>query len=455
MFCTFFIFLIFSIEYFIYFAELRPNKSTLDDRISLDHLDDPKIRKIKISGNGFFVLFEEKLGKKMIFGRIFRKRAKLNIFLHRGVGEESAKRIEEYLNIREENRRVSRDNNPNNSKCSNKKRVNQKRALDDIRIKKFTDRVRNLQQLCQKPMVMPSEINHNRITDKLNIRSSAVFKLTPVLRREIYNLKKQAAYMGSVGSTLNQGGDNENRRVILIWRKIFSKNPKKFENENIGLEAENGGYGPPQWLNNRIDESEYEVMINPILLSSSERQIVDFEYCMAQLNKRQLVSRHHSIVVQYLDEDLRLLTRELVGFPARVFQHEYDHLSAMYFRTNFSEDGSNQKYGEVEDFEEFALTSAEFKKKMNKIDSKLEFLERARSRFEISLEEFEEQFDAVYEEKRVLIQEHLDEIERGLVVDLGGVEVSGSMLEGFYGKKGVNLNYFVTDSFVGDDVQKG
>ena len=68
------------------------------------------------------------------------------------------------------------------------------------------------------------------------------------------------------------------------------------------------------------------ILINPEIIFWSELEITDVEGCLSYPDKREFVSRHHSINVIYLDENLVECEVAFVGMPARIIQHEIDHL---------------------------------------------------------------------------------------------------------------------------------
>ncbi|RYV03740.1 peptide deformylase [Shewanella sp. OPT22] len=71
---------------------------------------------------------------------------------------------------------------------------------------------------------------------------------------------------------------------------------------------------------------EPTVVINPSILTHSETMLVDEEGCLSVANKRLPIARYDEINVQYQDLQGRVIKQTLTGFPARVFQHEHDHL---------------------------------------------------------------------------------------------------------------------------------
>ena len=72
-------------------------------------------------------------------------------------------------------------------------------------------------------------------------------------------------------------------------------------------------------------------MINPELLWKSDDIEKDWEGCLSIPGLRGLVPRHVRIGIRYLNRLGYVHETELTGFPARVFQHEFDHIQGIVF----------------------------------------------------------------------------------------------------------------------------
>jgi len=73
-------------------------------------------------------------------------------------------------------------------------------------------------------------------------------------------------------------------------------------------------------------EMEPVVVVNPEILWVSDEVEEGWEGCLSITGVRGLVPRHVRIGVRYLTGSGETREEEFAGFPARVFQHEYDHL---------------------------------------------------------------------------------------------------------------------------------
>lgn len=73
----------------------------------------------------------------------------------------------------------------------------------------------------------------------------------------------------------------------------------------------------------------YEVFINPRIIAVSEQTKLGWEGCLSFAELLVLVRRHLAVRVEAFNEKGELRTIELDGFPARVIQHEFDHLDGI------------------------------------------------------------------------------------------------------------------------------
>lgn len=74
---------------------------------------------------------------------------------------------------------------------------------------------------------------------------------------------------------------------------------------------------------------EVEVFINPRLTERSVEREPGWEGCLSFPELQVLVPRHRRIALEFLDLAGRQRTLQLEGFPARIIQHEYDHLEGI------------------------------------------------------------------------------------------------------------------------------
>jgi peptide deformylase len=72
-----------------------------------------------------------------------------------------------------------------------------------------------------------------------------------------------------------------------------------------------------------------EVLINPRLVGASEDRVAGWEGCLSFPELQVLVARTRCVHVEYLNRQGEPQGADLEGFPARVVQHEYDHLDGV------------------------------------------------------------------------------------------------------------------------------
>ena len=84
------------------------------------------------------------------------------------------------------------------------------------------------------------------------------------------------------------------------------------------------------------DTNKIYKMINPCILSKSDETVVMEEGCLSVLGADDLpvyanVKRPKSVMVEWTDEHGDKLRAEMSGTPARIVQHETDHLDGVLF----------------------------------------------------------------------------------------------------------------------------
>lgn len=78
-------------------------------------------------------------------------------------------------------------------------------------------------------------------------------------------------------------------------------------------------------------EMDAIVMINPEIIQRSDRQVLGEEGCLSVPNERGHVARAEVIRVSYQTLAGDSVEQEFSGFPARIVQHEIDHLDGILF----------------------------------------------------------------------------------------------------------------------------
>lgn len=78
------------------------------------------------------------------------------------------------------------------------------------------------------------------------------------------------------------------------------------------------------------------VFINPTITARSGDEVPFEEGCLSIPGLSEVVRRPSEITISYTDRNWRPVTEHLTGIPARVAQHEYDHLEDVLFVDHLS-----------------------------------------------------------------------------------------------------------------------
>jgi peptide deformylase len=76
-------------------------------------------------------------------------------------------------------------------------------------------------------------------------------------------------------------------------------------------------------------EHESQVLVNPRLVEGSDERVADDEGCLSLQGVVIPVERHERVIVEAKDAEGNDVRLELEGLPARVAQHELDHLDGI------------------------------------------------------------------------------------------------------------------------------
>ena len=118
--------------------------------------------------------------------------------------------------------------------------------------------------------------------------------------------------------------------IANMWETMYEAN-------GIGLAAPQVGRDLRLFIvdANDLDEPGCEgfkkVFINPIILEETGTEWIFEEGCLSIPRLRADVSRKPVIKIKYLDENWVEHTDTFDGMPARIIQHEYDHIEAILF----------------------------------------------------------------------------------------------------------------------------
>ncbi|EEY59432.1 peptide deformylase, putative [Phytophthora infestans T30-4] len=80
-----------------------------------------------------------------------------------------------------------------------------------------------------------------------------------------------------------------------------------------------------------LSKLEYQEVLNPKIVAMSKSSKRDFEGCLSVPGYQGIIERAEEIRVQYQDAEGRKIQETLTDFPARIFQHELDHLNGVMY----------------------------------------------------------------------------------------------------------------------------
>ena len=135
----------------------------------------------------------------------------------------------------------------------------------------------------------------------LREKCAPVDVVTPEILRNMDEMVKMMSEQNGVGLAAPQVG--------VLWRFLVMMNP---------------------------ETNEVFKMINPVILSRSDETVVMEEGCLSVLGADGLpvyanVTRPAVVTVEWTDVDGNRRVAEMSGLPARIVQHETDHLDGILF----------------------------------------------------------------------------------------------------------------------------
>jgi len=89
--------------------------------------------------------------------------------------------------------------------------------------------------------------------------------------------------------------------------------------------------GLPKGTKRHPDGIELTVVFNPVIATLGDEREEDWEGCLSVPDLRGMVRRHKKLELSGLGLDGKPFKRVYEGFPARVVQHETDHLNGLVY----------------------------------------------------------------------------------------------------------------------------
>lgn len=90
----------------------------------------------------------------------------------------------------------------------------------------------------------------------------------------------------------------------------------------VGMAANMIGYQKTMMV--VLDEDDYLILINPVILKTSNKTYIVEERCLSLQGVRK-TQRYESIKVSYLDINFKKKIKTFKGYTAQIIQHELDH----------------------------------------------------------------------------------------------------------------------------------
>lgn len=110
------------------------------------------------------------------------------------------------------------------------------------------------------------------------------------------------------------------------------------EYEGVGLAGNQAGedlsvfvMGLPKGTKRHPDGIELTVVFNPVIRPIGDELVDDWEGCLSIPDLRGVVPRYKTLELSGLGLDGKAFKRVYEGFPARVVQHETDHLNGLVY----------------------------------------------------------------------------------------------------------------------------
>ena len=139
-------------------------------------------------------------------------------------------------------------------------------------------------------------------------------------------LRQNAKYVDNIGDVYIQRLIDDLIETVRAVNGVGLAAPQVNESYQIFIVASSPNPRYPD-----APKIEPIAVVNPKIISRSDKMVDGWEGCLSIPGIRGLVSRHKTITVEYTKRTGHKTTEELSDFIARIFQHEYDHLKGVVF----------------------------------------------------------------------------------------------------------------------------
>lgn len=123
--------------------------------------------------------------------------------------------------------------------------------------------------------------------------------------------------------------DDAKDLVDRLWTKCRQLKGLGLSANQVGIDAKVFVMG--------TDEENRKNIFNPKIVASSEETTLAKEGCLSYPGLWLSIKRPASITASYQNVDGEYIVEEFSGLPARIFQHEYDHMLGLNFSDHASE----------------------------------------------------------------------------------------------------------------------
>ena len=83
--------------------------------------------------------------------------------------------------------------------------------------------------------------------------------------------------------------------------------------------------------NKKSNKQTNYILFNPSIIQYSDETVVMEEGCLSLPEQYADVERPKEIVLEYMDQNEKIIKKQVDGYEARILQHEIDHLSGKLF----------------------------------------------------------------------------------------------------------------------------
>ena len=177
--------------------------------------------------------------------------------------------------------------------------------------------------------ILSTRLLSTSITQSIEIDKLEILKYPhPALRKE--------------NELVNVDDKDEMEFVRLTSRKMFEL---MYSTDGVGLAAPQVGINKRFMVYNPTGDAkkwlEEQTLVNPKIVEFSEAKEDETEGCLSFPGMNGTVSRSKWIKIEAQNLKGKKIKKKFVGWEARIFQHEYDHLEGIVYPDRLSDEEKN------------------------------------------------------------------------------------------------------------------